>query len=586
MTTASAEPSQEKPQPEPFGNSETKPNRGVPEIVYYIGFGGIVLLLASLPQIIGLFSTPPKYVFTGFSFNADDGAVYLSWMRQAQEGHFFLLNRFTTEPQRGILFNLFFFLLGRFSRLSGLDLPTVYQIARVCCGIAFLAAVVHLLRVVFPQRERTRWTAFAFVALASGIGWFWQDYDATKGIRQPVDLWQPEAVPFLALYFTPLFTAALACMTLFVAAFLRSEQNGKIRSLWPCFLTGFLLGNFHTYDVVSLFSTVAAYRVITDILNRRIDRAGWIRILLIGVAMLPTTAYVAYALRTESVFYERAFVSNTLSPEIWWIAAGFGLPLLLAVAEAIRRKAEFKTDSALRLLLIWAVLGIVVAYLPVSFQRKMLMGAFVPIALLASSVLTTFSWRLSGDYPKIVLGVGIALCTPSNGLFLLRDVERLTHNIGSTEHRPFLSQGEADALSWLGVNGKAGDVVLCAPDPASHRRFPAFPLRPYLSVWIPVWSSCTVYDGHWSETAHFPAKMQAAIAFFEAKNNDDTRRVFLSENRIRYLLVPNALMTEPVKDVMGGVFYSPVIWRPNTLPPYLSQAYQNDTVTIYAVNSP
>lgn len=73
---------------------------------WYLATGTLALVLASLPYLLAWFRTPAGHAYTGLLHNIDDGAVYLAWMRQAAEGRFFLENRFSVEPQRSLLFNV------------------------------------------------------------------------------------------------------------------------------------------------------------------------------------------------------------------------------------------------------------------------------------------------------------------------------------------------------------------------------------------------------------------------------------------------------------------------------------------------
>lgn len=94
--------------------------------LYYIALGALTLLVSFLPYLYGFLSAPGRgLVFTGLIHNADDGAVYYSWMRQAASGRFFLHNQFAIEEQRDVLFNLFYWLLGGLVRVTGLPIPVV-----------------------------------------------------------------------------------------------------------------------------------------------------------------------------------------------------------------------------------------------------------------------------------------------------------------------------------------------------------------------------------------------------------------------------------------------------------------------------
>jgi hypothetical protein len=561
------------------------------ERLFYTGFGALTLLLASLPYLYGALNTPRGHVYTGLTFNIDDVAVYLSWMRQAADGHFFQRNLFNTGAPAGHLFSLFSLLLGGVVRLMHLSLPAVYHTARVVFGGLFLWAVTRLLRETLAD-GRARQIAYALVCVSSGLGWLTGGYDPARGDNQPIDLWQPEAITFLSLYYTPLFVAALALMVVFVTAMLRSERSGRLADIWPAAVAGALLGNFHTYDVIHLFSVWTAYRVATDVSARRADSAGWRRLIVTGLAAMPTTAYTYYALTHDTAFGERDV--KTLSPSPLWVAVGFGLVLFLAVVAVIRpRRGLFAGPAALRLMAAWAVVGIAVSYLPVDFQRKMLMGVHVPLCVLAGAALAALTAGLSGDFPKIAAAFGVLLTTPSNALFLMRDVERLQANIGSTENRPYLTDNEADALTWLRDHSRPGDAVLVSPDPTSHRRFPFFALKPYLAVYVPAFTGDAVYDGHWSETASYGSKWQDSLRFFRTGTEDAFREELLRSNGIRYVLYANALGDGPPTDAAGNPVvidaqgpYTPVDWMHGNAPSYLRQIHRNAEITVYAIARP
>ncbi len=561
------------------------------ERLFYFGFGVLTLLLASIPYLYGWLTTPAGQVYTGFTYNIDDGAVYLAWMREAARGQFFIHNPFSVEPQRDVLFNLLYLLLGSLVRFTGLGAMVVYQAARVIFGGLLLWAVAVLMRDTL-KAPAARKAGFALVCVGSGFGWIWQLQSPEQG---PVDLWQPEAITFLSLYFTPLFIAALALMVVFLTSALRWERGQGMRSLWPAVVSGALLGNFHSYDVIHLFAVWFVYRVVSDIMAKRIDWHGWTGFVLAGLATLPTTAYQAWALLIDPVFKERAFVSKTLSHPVWQVLFGFGLLVPLAVAGAAlpKRTERFIGGEALRFLLTWAIVGIAVAYIPISFQRKMLMGAHIPWAILAGCGLASLASRLSGDFPKIATAAAIAIALPSNALFLNRDIGRLQINVGSTPHRPYLTNDEDKALSWLRENTKPSETVLVGPDPTSHLRFPGNVLYPHLSVYVPAYAGNIVYDGHWSETPSFAAKLGKTVRFFRAETDDMFRRELLSENKIRYILYVNALGSGPLKNALGETltapsnttpYFVPVPWPQFDVPPYLTPVYQNNELTIFAVD--
>src|SRR5678815_4273837 len=91
-----------------------------------------VMAITTIPYLYGHSlrgSQPSRTWYSGFAYNPADSSVYLSWMRQASDGHFFQRNLFTTEPQHGKQFNIFFLTLGFLVRITGLPPSAIYHIS-------------------------------------------------------------------------------------------------------------------------------------------------------------------------------------------------------------------------------------------------------------------------------------------------------------------------------------------------------------------------------------------------------------------------------------------------------------------------
>lgn len=544
----------------------------MPERRFYLMFGALALLLASVPYLYGWLSTPAGLVYTGLTTNIDDSNVYLAWMRHVASGAFFQHNQFCSEPEarQTLLFNLWFLFLGTLSR--ALPPILVFHLARVAGGAALLWGVTRLLALVLTE-PKARKLAFALVCFSAGLGWLIPGGGGPYAFAQTtIDTFQHEAITFQSLYYSPLFAPATFAMVVFLTALLRSEQTGKLRDTLPACLAGFLLGNSHTYDVIPLFAVAVVWRVASDLSQRSLNRAGWLRLILMGVATLPTTAHIAYVLKTDAIFRARANETEaTYTTMLPWVLLGYGLLLPLALLGAGQKAPG-------RLFLVcWAVVGVAVAYLPFEFQRKLLMGAHLPVAILAGAGLASLSAKLSGDFPKIVAVFGVFITVPSNALLLLREITRLQNNESSTAYRPYLTQDEVSALQWLREKAPADSVVLVARDPTSQKRFPGFAMMPHLAASVPAYSNCIAYNGHWSETKEYKRKMGETLLFFSTATDDESRRALLAQNHIRYVLYLRTLVTAPLE---GFRF---VDWTAGKQPAYLTPVHEGAEVILFAV---
>ena len=550
----------------------------MPERRFYLLLGALALTLASGPYLYGWLNTPPGSLYSGLTSNIDDCLVYFSWMLEAGRGHVLHHNLFSTEAQSPKLLYVWFVVLGVLAKAIGL--PLAFHLGRILGGAALLRAVVWLLHETI-QSERARKLAFALVCFSSGFGWLSGGYNPAKGFTsQPIDTFQPEAITFLSLYYSPLFAPMTALMVVFFASLLKSERTRKLPDLWPACAAGAILGNSHTYDVVHLLAVAWVYKLFTLLPgpppdNGRRGIVGWKGLLIATAACLPTTAYTAWASRVDPLFKARAWTNEpTLTPALWWVLLGFGLPLIFALLSLPRYRGT--GGPKMRFLFVWLLLGIAVAYLPVPFQRKMLMGAHLPVCLLAGVGLDALTARLSGDFPKIAALFGVLLTIPSNVLYLLADIGRLDSNSGTTARKPYLSADDQKALAYLREHAAETDAVLVSPDPDSLKRYPGM-FEPHLNAYVAGWAGVICYNGHWSETLAYPKKNGAALRFFRSDTDDETRRQLLSESHIRYVMLVNRLAGFQVEGYSAA---------DGTLAPpaFLKAVYTGSELTIFEVS--
>jgi hypothetical protein len=422
-----------------------KSNAALRDRYWAWGIAVAVMLVTLVPYLIGANMSNGR-IFMWLGYNLDDGCVYLSWMRQAQEGSWRVFNLFTTDPQHGMALNPLFLVLGRVASLTGLPLIAVYHGARMLFGVGLLALVWEFIRQTIAD-DRARKLAFLFVCFSSGLGWLPNWWDVI-GTETPIDKWQPEAITFLSLYLNPLFLCAMILQVGIVALLLRGMQTGKARYALAAGVCGFVLGLTHSYDIITMAAIWLGYLVVQTVVVLRQGKAhgvdagrnartalgrSWLQALLASILTFPAVLYVYIQYVTEKVFHERAN-SLTLSPPLAWIILGYGLTLALAIAGVIALRSasasaasavpvemppvtseetpstDGKTDTvtaedaapevplappvasprwttsaeAGRLLIVWVLANVAISYLPhTNFQRKMLQGTHFPIALLA-----------------------------------------------------------------------------------------------------------------------------------------------------------------------------------------------------------
>ena len=540
------------------------------------------LLVTCLPTALGYFLAPVMgrggSLFIGTAYNIDDYCNYLSWLRQMADGHFFIHNLFTTDPQQDIEFNIFFWLLGRIMAVTGCSPQTVLQFARIAGGLGLLVLLYRFYRYCLPEDAPARLTAFGFACLSSGLGWLvwplWRDKNLPGG---PIDAWQPEAYTFLSLYTSALMTVSTLLILGALYALLLGERTGQRQYAVIAGLCGGVLGNMHSYDVLHLAAAWGLFLIVLTILRRGQGMAPrWGRGILALALSAPTTLYVAYMYKVEAVFQKRANVP-TLSPAFWHYMLGYGVVFALACAAVWLIVRQMRTaappdklpdapPSPLLFAACWAAGGFLIAYFPMAFQRKMIMGEHLPLCLLAG---VGAVWLVRAYVPARAASWALAglvlLSAPSNALFLERDMRHLTQNRSETHLPPFLDKSLVDVYAWFRTNTSADAKVVGLPG---------------LCTYLPGETGRAVWAGHWAETPEYGKKDAAFADAFDAQTPPAVRQAFLKSTGAQYLFYPNNLSQASFKRRDGLHHWVELSAAP---PPYLNPVYKNDTFTIYEI---
>jgi len=486
-----------------------------------------VVLFTLLPYLFGAWLALGRKYFW-INHNIDDNCVYLAWIRQAWEGHFLFENRFTTDPQPRLSTNLFFWAIGTIARWTGLPVLFLFHAARMGLGVVWLWTLWLLYKRLLPNGARM--PALWLACVSAGLGWlFWRD----AGIDAPIDTWQVEAFTFLSLYLNPLFVVGTLLMTACIYDLWRAVQERRWVYTVRAGIWALLVGNIHSYDVIQVAGAWLAFLVVSSFVQRRFDRQRWLMGLTAGAIGLPTVAYQYWLYRVDPIFRHRADVP-TSAPPLWHVLAGYAPLLILAVAAVwVTVRERRHREEPFLLLFCWAVVGIGLQYLPrifsaagihlpMMFERKMVMGAHLPLCALAGWGLWLLVRHLPARRALLVTALVIALTTPSNVRWLIRDAHNLIRNMANTGmHRAYMEPEEWEAIQWLARNTNPEEAVLT---------FPSF------GVFVPPFAGNRVYVGHWGETPQFAERLRETLRFLDARRSDEERYELLRRARVKYIV--------------------------------------------------
>lgn len=544
----------------------------------------IIMALTALPYESARRAAPPGLQFSGFIWGVDDGNVYLSWLRQASEGHFLLGNQYTTKDQSPHFLNLFLVALGRLCALTGLSPLAVFQGARYFCGVFCLVAFFALARGVLPSRAAA-WWALALASVSSGLGWLvvllgkggvlapgWAAYpmDVADGWQA-----QPEAIVFSSLLLNPLFAFSLGLVSL--TALAASRLTGP--RAWPATIAAglllLLLGNVHGYDIFPLHALILTWLLVSCLTGRLPWSRAAAQYALILLLSAASPLWAAYGASADPA-YTAKVRTPTLSPRPADVALGYGLVLALAAVGAWlatgpsgrpRRRFVFLTAAAIAavgialqqlqapamtlgllawlapllalalvipwrgsqrdwtalLPLLWAACGAAALYLPVPFQRKLMEGLHLPLCLLG----------------------GVALAAIASGNLALRGLTlptwRFLAAAGLLVTLPSNLLLISESMRHVRANNRTLLHVLAPPVYLSSGELAAMQwLGDHTSSHdvvlsssltgnhIPAHAPCRVVVGHWAETLDFTAYMGLAATFYEPGRSVAEREAVLA----------------------------------------------------------
>lgn len=499
-----------------------KSNENRTELKWVLGWALAIVLLASVPYIHGAAITPAGYHFVGLTQNVEDGAVYLSWTRQAADGHFYIRNLFTNDPQPKAAFNLLFLVMGCVARLTHLSCIAVYHLFRVLLGIGLLFAVYRF-SMLFVSDRRARLLLIPLVGLSSGIGWLIPNVQFPTG---SVDVWQPEAITFLSIYLNPLFLAGLLLMLGSLYYLILMERTGRARYAVFAGLLVLLLGNIHSYDVLTVGCVWLAYTACRAIIDRKPRWRAMALSLLAAIIALPSLAYQFHVYQIDAVYRERANTA-VASPPITSFLTGFGLVLIAAIVGAAILFAEYKKtsrdDDAPRypflLPVVWSVVGFAIPYIPIAQQRKLIMGLHIPLCILAAVAIARLGARWKPIFSAGLLCALMLALFQTNSKFLQTDIGLLSEGKTVTITVPYLTTDQLKAMDYVGAHASPDQSTLA---------------NPQFAIFLPGYADRPVYCGHWSETPEYRRKLNMFLSLVSPVVPIPTKRSILLETGSDY----------------------------------------------------
>jgi len=510
-------------------------------------FAIIIMVITTLPYILGYARAGENWDFTGFIFGVEDGNSYIAKMLSGASGNWLFISPYTAYPQHGVIAFLPYILLGKLSSAPGQheQLVVLFHLFRIFAGILAITATYDFLA-IFLAKVKSRRLGVLLACLGGGFGWFLVLIGQEELLGSlPLEFYSPESFGFLAIFGLPHLLLARAFLLWGIRFYLigddlKSEVMMGDKSQWfrKFFSSGVKAG--------ILFLTVGLAQPLTVVIGwvlllthsgglffwtlpkknefelEKINKfRSYLRrvLLAIGVSS-PIVIYTALTFSTDPFLIEWTAQNNILSPHPiqYLLAYGLLLPFAFGGAYFVLLDDPWRGWFPV----VWVLLIPILAYAPYSLQRRLPEGVWVAIVVLAIKALEgpvrdvlNGSWNRMNRFYQRLAPVFVFLVFSS--LFLFAGGLRAA----STVQEPlFRSSVEVDALNFLNSHTQSGEIVISAYESGNA---------------IPSWAPVKVVVGHGPESVKLSKFIPIVDSFYDVKTTRIERLGIIDKLNIKYI---------------------------------------------------
>lgn len=510
---------------------------GAPRLVLILALA--LSVLTCLPYVYAHLFAPPGQTFMGFFFLGDDANTYLAKMREGWEGGWAWTNRYTTEASPSVYFFLWWIALGQLAALVHMPLLLMFHVARVV-GAGFLLYAAWVFIGHFIEDRAARRFAIVFLATGLGMGYVLQALGKPVLFGAQTDTldWRmPELSAFYSILALPHFVWAAAFQALGAVLTLRAIQREDLRLAVLGGLCWMGEATIHPQMPILLAGAVG----IAVLVRRPPGRVGWAAAVVAFAIPAPYIAYSYFAfLGNPEVTRWSSQWRNNFPPDAISLVLALAPQLVLA-ALAVRLLVRRLSREDV-FLLAWLLLLAVILWFPNpagNLRRRFFDGIYLPLVVLAArGMYEVLVPRLRGRARNLVPFAYGSFATIASSFLLLGPLliaGQPQYQLPSADYR---------AITWLG--GRPGGIVL-----SSTR----------LGLYIPAYTSDTVYVGQYSETYNWRQKVVEVNVLLAGEGDI---RAWAREHSVRYIVwsaadspaAPPASLGTPAYSANGTLIFA------------------------------
>lgn len=349
----------------------------------------VFLFLNNLSHLAGFITAQQKNLFyTGATLiNTNDHFFYLSQVEQAKRGHIFIENLYNPIAQNRLWFAPHWYIIGQASNLFHINTVLTYHLFRLLLQIIFILVLYLWVKKIFIQKKQ-HWWILSILLFTNGCSAILSKQLTEQYQLRPTNLWMPESITFMSLGQGPLLILSQILLLLIFSLIIKAWEQQKINLTLVTAVLCLLLGIIHPYDVPIILIVSGLWFVLLwqQTKNKNIFKYYG----LIVLACTLATAYYVWLLQDLSM--QQLYQQNRLpSPNLINYLLGFGLISLGSLGALIYFiKKKFTDNHYLNLMIVWALSGWLMVYLPLDFNRRLSNAWHLPLVIISLVLVNKF----------------------------------------------------------------------------------------------------------------------------------------------------------------------------------------------------
>ncbi len=391
-----------------------------------------VVFLASLPTFAAIWNKPLTTEWTGIlSRNTSDLNIYISLIEQTRSGAYLCKNLFTPEPHDPFILRPVYLLLGLLGRLSSSLSPVgLIEAGRLGAGLTMLFVFAAVTRKLFKQSWKAA-GVILILSLGSGVGWL-------SLVKDPPDLRIVETSTFLNFLSPPHFCMALVFVLLLFllldSGIAKPVSNHNLIRRTGILLGALWIGLEFPFVLFNVGVAMLAVLLLDGLKERNFPMSTFSHFLPAMIGMAIAGGFYVYLTSVSPMMeiYTRQFL--VLSPEPLRLLSSGGLLIPLAIF-GIRPIWKISYRFA-AMILAYAITGTILAYAPVPYQERFLLGVPACLALFAASGWVRVYEHLNPGPLRLVIAIFILLLLLPSGLIGLRQDLTILQERGAPQYLP------------------------------------------------------------------------------------------------------------------------------------------------------